>query len=61
MDKIEKAIFDRVGGGVPFFKELGRADGADNARKRMRAVPQNFKLAYTVGFYEGKKQARQGL
>ena len=48
-------IFNRVGGGVPYFKELGRIDGQDLTRKRMRSVPQNFKLAYTVGFYEGKK------
>ncbi len=55
MNATEKAIFDRVGGGVPFYKELGRMDGADNTRKRKRAVTQNFKLAYAVGFYEGKR------
>ena len=58
MNRTEKEIFDRLGGGVPFYKQLGIIDGKDKTRKRMRAVTQNFKLAYTVGFYEGKK-ARQ--
>ena len=58
MNRTEKEIFDRVGGGVPFYKELGIIDGKDKTRARMRSVTQNFKLAYVCGFFEGKK-ARQ--
>ena len=60
MTKIEQKILDRVGGGVPFYKELGRIDGMDKSRKRMRSVTQNFKLAYTTGFFEGRKTKERG-
>lgn len=40
-------------GGVDYYKELGRKDAL--FRKRKRAVPQNFKLAYVNGWYEVKR------
>lgn len=46
-------------GGVEYFKQLGAQDAADPSRKRKRAVPQNFKLAYTVGWSQAKDAARQ--
>jgi len=42
-------------GGVPYFKQLGEQDAANPARKRMRSVPQNFKLAYLNGWWAAKK------
>ncbi len=45
-------------GGVPHFKELGAQDAADPARKRMRSVPQNFKLAYLNGWWASKKASK---
>lgn len=44
-------------GGVPYYKKLGEQDAIDPSRKRMRSVPQNFKLAYRNGWYEAKKAA----
>ena len=42
-------------GGVPYYHKLGGLDALDSARKRKRAVPQNFKLAYLNGWYAAKK------
>ena len=44
-----------VQGGMPYYKKLGAQDAKDPARKRMRSVPQNFKLAYLNGWYAAKK------
>jgi hypothetical protein len=45
-------------GGTDYYKMLGAQDAVDPARKRKRAVPQNFKLAYEVGWWDAKKQAK---
>lgn len=42
-------------GGVPYYRKLGEQDASNPARKRMRSVPQNFKLAYLDGWYAAKK------
>ena len=42
-------------GGVPYYRNLGEQDALDLSRKRMRAVPHNFKLAYIDGWYAAKK------
>lgn len=42
-------------GGVPYYEHLGELDGADPDRLRKRTVPYNFKLAYTMGWYAGRK------
>lgn len=44
-----------VQGGVPYYQKLGAQDAKDPSRKRMRSVPQNFKLAYLNGWYAAKK------
>lgn len=44
-------------GGVPYYRKLGEDDALDLSRKRMRSVPQNYKLAYIDGWYAGKKSA----
>lgn len=45
-------------GGVPYYRKLGGQDALDPDRKRMRSVPQNYKLAYLSGWYEAKKAAK---
>jgi DNA-binding protein YbaB len=45
-------------GGVDYYKMLGAQDAVDPARKRKRSVPQNFKLAYEVAWWDAKKQAK---
>jgi len=37
-------------GGAPYYQKLGALDAQDPTRKRKRAVPHNFKLAYLVGW-----------
>lgn len=48
-------------GGAPYYRKLGEQDAVDPARKRKRAVPQNYKLAYVIGWYEAKKNANATL
>ena len=50
-----KPVVEPGQGGVPYYRKLGGYDAADPSRKRMRPVPQNFKLAYLDGWYEAKK------
>lgn len=45
-------------GGVPYFRKLGFSDAQEAGRKRKRAVTQNFKLAYLIGWWEGRKACK---
>jgi hypothetical protein len=56
--KPQPAAAAKPSGGVPYYRQLGVDDANDPSRKRMRAVPQNFKLAYINGWYEAKKAAQ---
>ena len=39
------------------YYNLGYADCKQPERKRKRAVPYNFKLSYTVGWYDALKNS----
>ena len=45
-------------GGIDYYKQLGEQDALDSNRKKKRAVPQNFKLAYEVGWSNARKKLR---
>jgi hypothetical protein len=54
-----KPVLEEGQGGVPYYQKLGAMDAADPARKRMRAVPNNYKLAYSVAWYNAKRSLRE--
>ena len=55
----QPAVDEAPTGGVEYFRQLGAQDALDPSRKRKRAVPQNFKLAYLLAWSDAKKAERE--
>jgi hypothetical protein len=55
----QPAVDEAPAGGVEYFRQLGAQDALDPSRKRKRAVPQNFKLAYLLAWSDAKKAERE--
>jgi hypothetical protein len=55
----QPAVDEVPTGGVEYFRQLGAQDALDPNRKRKRAVPQNFKLAYLMAWSNAKKAERE--
>jgi hypothetical protein len=55
----QPAVDEAPTGGVEYFRQLGAQDALDPNRKRKRAVPQNFKLAYLMAWSNAKKAERE--
>ena len=54
-------LFEKVGGGVPYYRKLGVLDALEPTRKRKRAVPFVFRLAYLLGWSEARNLLRKAV